>query len=75
MKSVNAIVLHRTVSSTAQSAINTAVAGKGVPGFHLVVDKDGSITQIVNLDNKSNHVGPPTGDVNSSNSIGVEVVG
>ena len=75
MSNVNYIVLHRTVSSTANSAINEAVVNKGVPGFHLVIDKDGSVTQIANLEKRTNHVGPPTGDVTSNNSIGIEVVG
>lgn len=34
MDSVNAIVLHRTVSSTANSAINSAINSKGTVGFH-----------------------------------------
>src|SRR5690554_717977 len=72
---VTAIVLHRTVSSTASSAINTSKNNKGLTGFHIVVDKDGTVTQLNNFENRANHVGKPTGDVNNYNSIGIEVVG
>ena len=75
MPSVNAVVLHRTVSSNAQSAINTSRANKGRTGFHVVIDKDGSITQINNLNNRANHVGKPSTEVTNYNSIGIEVVG
>ena len=73
--STGAIVVHRTVSSTAASAINTSVAGRGVPSFHIVIDTDGTTTQISNLNNIANHVGVQTTDVSNLNSIGIEVVG
>lgn len=73
--STTAIVVHRTVSNTAGSAINSAVSSGGKASFHIVIDKDGSTTQIANLNNVANHVGKPTGDVSNQNSIGIEVVG
>ena len=77
MKSVKGIVLHRTVSSTSRSAVLTTFKNKGLTGFHAVVDKDGSITQVNNFDNRANHVGAKKGKsgISSYNSIGVEVVG
>ncbi len=77
MKVVGAVVLHRTVSSTAASAIRTTKQSKGRTGFHIVVDKDGSITQVNNFENRANHVGKPKGEsgVSNMNSIGIEVVG
>jgi RHS repeat-associated protein len=73
--STTAIVIHRTVSNNAQSAISSAVGSNGRASFHIVIDRDGTTTQIANLDNRANHVGRPTGDVSNSNSIGIEVVG
>jgi RHS repeat-associated protein len=73
--STDAIVIHRTVSSTAGSAITSAVATGGKASFHIVIGKDGATTQIANLNNVANHVGRPTGDVSNQNSIGIEVVG
>jgi len=75
LKNIQAIVLHRTVSSSSESPINNAVNSEGIVGFHLIIDKDGSITQIVSFNNKANHVGRPTGETSNNNSIGVEVVG
>ena len=75
MESIDGIVLHRTVSSTAESAIRTTINNGGRTGFHIVIDTDGTITQVNNLENRANHVGKPTGKLNNNNSIGVEVVG
>lgn len=69
------IVLHRTVSSSATSAINESRRNNGRTSFHIVIDKDGSTTQIANMDNVANHVGRPTGNITNQNSIGIEVVG
>jgi RHS repeat-associated protein len=72
-----AIVLHRTAGASARSAIDTWKAENGKAGAHIVVDKDGKVTQVVSFDNKANHVGK-TKDPNypnNSNSVGVEVVG
>nr|WP_262895825.1 N-acetylmuramoyl-L-alanine amidase [Aureivirga marina] len=57
MKSISAIVLHRTVSSTASSAVNTTKNNKGMTGFHIIIDKDGTVTQVNNFENRANHVG------------------
>jgi N-acetyl-anhydromuramyl-L-alanine amidase AmpD len=75
MKNINSIVLHRTVSSNAGSAINTTMNSYGKTGFHIVIDKDGTITQVNNFDNRANHVGSPKGKVTNFNSIGIEIVG
>src|SRR5699024_2333762 len=72
---VKAVVLHRTVSSNATSAINTTKNNKGLTGFHIVIDKDGTIFQLNNFENRANHVGKPTGEITNHNSIGIEVVG
>lgn len=75
MKVINAVVLHRTVSSSASSAVKTTKNNKGKTGFHIVVDNDGTITQVNNFENRANHVGKQKGDVGNFNSIGIEVVG
>jgi RHS repeat-associated protein len=77
MESVKAIVLHRTVSNNAESAINHSINMKGRVGFHIIIDKDGAITQINNFNNRANHVGKQKGGsgVSNYNSIGIEVVG
>jgi RHS repeat-associated protein len=75
MNSIQAIVLHRTAGSTATSAIAHTKALKGETGFHIVIDKNGGITQVNNTNNRANHVGKPKGSVSNYNSIGIEVVG
>ena len=50
-----AIVLHRTVSSTARSSLNAFARGIGT---HFLVDKDGTIYQTASLIQKTYHVGP-----------------
>ncbi|QTY28394.1 N-acetylmuramoyl-L-alanine amidase [Flavobacterium sp. CS20] len=45
------------------------MADKNFRGF------DGTVTQLNNFENRANHVGKPTGDVNNYNSIGIEAVG
>ncbi|MBK6730823.1 MAG: N-acetylmuramoyl-L-alanine amidase [Bacteroidetes bacterium] len=75
MKVITAVVLHRTVSSSAESAVRTTKNNEGRTGFHIVVDKGGEITQVNNFENRANHVGKQKGDVSNYNSIGIEVVG
>jgi len=77
MNTIQGVVLHRTVSSTAESAVRTTRSNGGRTGFHIVVDKDGTITQVNNFENRANHVGKPKGDsgLDNYNSIGIEVVG
>ncbi|WP_284653272.1 SpvB/TcaC N-terminal domain-containing protein [Flavobacterium terrisoli] len=75
MGSINGVVLHRTVSSSATSAINSAKANKGKAGFHIVIDTNGETTQLVNFNNRANHVGKQKGEIGNFNSIGIEVVG
>lgn len=50
-----AVVLHRTVSSTATSALSAFNRGIGT---HFVVDKDGTTYQCASLLKKTAHVGP-----------------
>ena len=50
-----ALVLHRTVSSTAASALSAFSSGIGT---HFVVDKDGTTYQCASLLKKTAHVGP-----------------
>lgn len=51
---INAIVLHRTESATAQSALNSFKTGTGA---HFLIDKDGTIYQTASLNEKTYHVG------------------
>ncbi len=55
MTQVNAVVLHRTAGSTAESAISQWK--KGGAGTHFIIDKDGTITQTANVTQKTDHVG------------------
>ena len=50
-----AIVMHRTVSSTASSALSAFQRGIGT---HFVIDKDGTTYQCASLFKKTAHVGP-----------------
>ena len=76
MRDVEGIILHRTVSSTASSTINS-FKNRGV-GTHFLVAKNGTILQTASLDNRTSHllesqlnVGAPRND----QAIGIEVVG
>lgn len=51
----HALVLHRTVSSTARSSLNAFARGIGT---HFLIDKDGTIYQTASLLQKTYHVGP-----------------
>jgi len=75
MAVVTAVVLHRTAGSSASGAIAHTKNNKGQTGFHIIIDKDGTVTQVNNLNNRANHVGKPKGTVTNYNSIGIEVVG
>ncbi|ROU08767.1 peptidoglycan recognition family protein [Lysobacter enzymogenes] len=48
------IVMHRTESSTAKSALDAFKSGTGT---HFLIDKDGTIYQTASLDQKTHHVG------------------
>ena len=76
-RGTQAIVLHRTEGGNAEGAISAWKEEKGAAGAHVVVDKDGKITQVVNFDNKANQVGKTKypSYPNNSNSVGIEVVG
>ncbi|WP_413112109.1 N-acetylmuramoyl-L-alanine amidase [Thaumasiovibrio sp. DFM-14] len=56
MAEVNAIVLHRTAGSTAQSALNGYKGGQKV-GAHFLIDKEGKIYQTASLTKLCWHVG------------------
>ena len=76
-KGTQAIILHRTEGGSTEGAISAWKEEKGLAGAHVVVDKDGKITQVVNFNNKANQVGKTKDKSypNNSNSVGVEVVG
>jgi RHS repeat-associated protein len=75
MKKIEGIVLHRTAGGSTSSAINTSKGNKGRTGFHLIIGYVGSTTQLINMNNRANHVGKQKTDIGNSNSIGIEVVG
>ena len=56
---VNAVVMHRTESATADSALRAFAQGRdGVQyGTHFLVDKDGTIYQTASLQQRTLHVG------------------
>ncbi|MDN5780468.1 MAG: N-acetylmuramoyl-L-alanine amidase [Luteimonas sp.] len=51
----NAIVMHRTVSSTASSALSSFKRGIGT---HFLIDKDGTTYQTASLKYHTSHIGP-----------------
>ena len=56
LDAVNGIVVHQTMSPTAQSTFNS-YANKGANGAHFLIDKDGTIYQTASLYRITNHVG------------------
>lgn len=55
LAAVNAIVVHQTDSSTANSVFNSYKGGKA--GAHFLIDKDGTIYQTARIDRMCWHVG------------------
>ena len=74
---IGAIILHRTVSKSAQSSINwwQNHGAKGT-GTHFLIDKDGTIYQCASLHKTTWHVGKRKKGITITNktSIGIEVV-
>lgn len=56
LASPEAIVMHRTESSTAQGTLDGYKAGQPA-GAHFLIDKDGTIYQTASLDHQTWHVG------------------
>lgn len=57
MPQVNAIVLHRTASSTAAGTLDTWRTREAGTGAHFLIDTDGTIHQTVSVDRQAWHVG------------------
>lgn len=57
MPQVNAIVLHRTASSTAAGTLDTWRTRAAGTGAHFLIDTDGTIHQTVSVDRQAWHVG------------------
>jgi RHS repeat-associated protein len=77
MAKVNSIILHRTVSSSANSTLSSFKA-RGI-GTHFLIGKDGKIYNTASLNNATHHilesqVKSGSGILNN-NAIGIEVVG
>lgn len=74
------VVIHYTATDTAASAIDWFMNTKNNPdriAAHIVLDVDGTITQIVPFNRKANHAGTSTWnrvDFFNSHSIGIEIV-
>lgn len=71
------IVMHYTAGYTAESAISTLTKPNGKSSAHVVVDLDGTITQLVEFDNIAWHAGPSKyKEFNGLNKsfIGIEIV-
>ena len=52
---MSAIVVHQTGGATAESALQSYIAG--INGAHFLIDKDGTIYQTARIDQKCWHVG------------------
>ena len=74
------VVIHYTATDTASSAIDFFMNTSNNPdkiAAHIVLDFDGTITQLVPFNQKANHAGTSTWDgVNflNSHAIGIEIV-
>lgn len=71
------IVFHYTASWSAKSAISTLTDPKSKASAHVVVDTDGTITQLVPFNQRAWHAGPSEyGEYRNLNnhSIGIEIV-
>ncbi|MEQ6333023.1 N-acetylmuramoyl-L-alanine amidase [Sphingobium sp. MK2] len=71
------VVMHYTAGWTGASAIDTLTNPKSRVSAHLVVDRDGSVTQLVSFNRVAWHAGPSKFDgKNGMNnySIGIEIV-
>lgn len=74
------VVIHYTATDTASEAVNWFMNTKDNPNriaAHIVLDFDGTITQLVPFNCKANHAGPSTWagvDFFNSHSIGIEIV-
>jgi len=74
------IVIHYTATDTAAEAVNWFMNTKDNPNriaAHIVLDPDGTITQLVPFNRKANHAGPSTWsgvDFLNGHSIGIEIV-
>jgi N-acetylmuramoyl-L-alanine amidase len=74
------LIVHYTAGDTAKEAINWFMNTAGNPdriAAHIVLDLDGTITQLVPFNRRANHAGSSTWDgVNNLNnhSIGIELV-
>ena len=74
------IVIHYTATDTASSAIDWFMNTSSNPNriaAHIVLDLDGTITQLVPFNRKANHAGPSTWDgidFFNSHAIGIEIV-
>lgn len=74
------LVLHYTATDSAQSAVSWFMDTKSNPdniAAHIVLETDGTITQLVPFNHRANHAGPSTWDGTDSlnyHSIGIEIV-
>jgi N-acetylmuramoyl-L-alanine amidase len=74
------IVIHYTATDTAKSAVDWFMNTKSNPdkiAAHIVLDFDGTITQVVPFNQKANHAGTSTWDgvdFFNSHSVGIEIV-
>ncbi|MDB5119842.1 MAG: N-acetylmuramoyl-L-alanine amidase [Sphingobacteriales bacterium] len=74
------LILHYTATDTAQSAVDWFMDTKHNPdriAAHIVLDLDGTITQLVPFNRRANHAGTSTWDSiegMNQHSIGIEIV-
>ena len=74
---LDTIIMHYTTGGTARPAINTLTNPKVHASAHVVIDRDGSITQLIPFDTIAWHAGRSTYEGRSGfnkYSIGIEMV-
>ncbi|WP_158827466.1 N-acetylmuramoyl-L-alanine amidase [Mucilaginibacter lacusdianchii] len=74
------VIIHYTATDTASSAINWFMDTRNNPdkiAAHIVLDYDGSITQLIPFNRRANHAGTSTWDGTDNlnfHAIGIEIV-
>src|SRR5207237_7441261 len=74
------VIVHYTATDTASSAIDWFMYTKSNPdkiAAHIVIDYDGTVTQLIPFNRRANHAGTSTWDGTDSlnvHAIGIELV-
>lgn len=75
MEAPNALVIHHTAGRGSTDGVIQTFTDRNFPA-HFVIDRDGGITQVLDLNQKGQHTRPAENGsgINNSNSWGVEII-